>query len=184
VKKLTTKAYLLLLLHAHLHEKEGLRAISDGLLDEDFQSQLGLDSISASQLSWKNNEVDASLLSQLYLELVQKIQEHKQHRLPSGMPLKIIDSSTIPLNLTNYKWATFRKTKSGVKLHLRLVFMDQHQVYPDKGVITNAREHDRNQLEVLPWSFVEQFKHERKMYSVSSRRWIQKAIHFGSSPID
>jgi IS4 transposase len=65
------------------------------------------------------------------------------------MPLKIIDSSTIPLNLTNYKWATFRKTKSGVKLHLRLVFMDQQQVYPDKVAITTANEHDRNQLEVL-----------------------------------
>jgi IS4 transposase len=149
VKKLTTKAYLLLMLHAQLHEKESLRAISDGLLDEEFQSELGLDSISASQLSRKNNEVDTSLLSQLFLELVHKIQAHKQHRIPKGMPLKIIDSSTIPLNLTHYKWAEFRRTKSGVKLHLRLVFMDKHHVYPDKVAITNAKEHDRNQLEVL-----------------------------------
>ncbi|WP_202081794.1 DUF4372 domain-containing protein, partial [Caldalkalibacillus salinus] len=65
VKKLTTKAYLLLLLHAQLHGKESLGAISDGLLDEDFQSVLGLDSISASQLSRKNNEVDTSLLAKL-----------------------------------------------------------------------------------------------------------------------
>lgn len=149
VKKLTTKIYFLLLLHAHLHEKESLRAIADGLLDEELQSELGIDSISASQLSRKNNEVDTSLLSQVFLELVQKIQDHKQHLIPKGMPLKIIDSSTIPLNLTNYKWASFRKTKSGVKLHLRLVFMDQQQSYPDKVVITNARDHDRNQLEVL-----------------------------------
>lgn len=149
VKKLTTKAYLLLLLHAQLHEKESLRDISDGLLDEDFQGELGLESISASQLSRKNNEVDTSLLSQLFLDLVQKIQGHKQHRISKGMPLKIIDSSTIPLNLTNYKWARFRKTKSGVKLHLRLVFIDKQQVYPDKVTITSANEHDRNQLEVL-----------------------------------
>src|SRR5690625_916249 len=72
VKKMTTKAYLLLMLHAQLHEKESLRAISDGLLDEDFQDELGLQSISASQLSRKNNEVDTSLLSQLFLDLVQK----------------------------------------------------------------------------------------------------------------
>ena len=65
------------------------------------------------------------------------------------MPLKIIDSSTLPLNLTNYKWATFRKTKAGIKLHLRLVFMDKDNVYPEKAVITPAKEHDRNQLEVL-----------------------------------
>lgn len=65
------------------------------------------------------------------------------------MPLKVIDSSTLPLNLTNYKWAEFRQTKAGVKLHLRLVFMDKETVYPEKAVITNAIEHNRNQLEVL-----------------------------------
>lgn len=36
------------------------------------------------------------------------------------MPLKIIDSSTIPLNLTNHSWA-FRKTRAGVKSYLKLV---------------------------------------------------------------
>src|SRR5690625_6001095 len=65
------------------------------------------------------------------------------------MPLKIIDSSTLPLNLENHQWAEFRKTKSGVKLHLRLVFMDKGLSYPDQAVITNAKEHDRGQLEVL-----------------------------------
>src|SRR5690625_4718132 len=64
-------------------------------------------------------------------------------------PLKIIDSSTLPLNLTNHKWAEFRKTKSGVKLHLRLVFMKKGLSYPDQAVITNAIKHDRGQLEVL-----------------------------------
>lgn len=148
-KKLTTRAYLMLLLHAHLHEKESLRAISDGVLDEEFQKILGFDSISASQLSRKNNEVQTSILANVFLDLVQKIRCHHQKRLTSKMPIKIIDSSTIPLGLTHYKWATFRKTKSGVKLHLRLVFMDQENVYPDKAVITPAGVHDRSQLEVL-----------------------------------
>lgn len=65
------------------------------------------------------------------------------------MRLKIIDSSTLPLNLTNHQWAEFRKTKAGVKLHLRLIFMDKGTSYPDKAVLTNAVDHDRNQLEVL-----------------------------------
>src|SRR5699024_9143144 len=34
-------------------------------------------------------------------------------------------------------------------LHLRLVFMDKDTVYPEKAVITTAKEHARNQLEVL-----------------------------------
>ena len=55
--------------------------------------------------------------------------------------LKIIDSSTLPLNLTNHKWAKFRKTKAGVKLHLRLVFMEKGTSYPEKAVMTTAKEH-------------------------------------------
>jgi hypothetical protein len=45
-KKLTTVAYLLAFLHALLHEKKSLRAISDVILDENLQKALGLESIS------------------------------------------------------------------------------------------------------------------------------------------
>jgi len=148
-KKLTTRAYLLLFLHAHLHEKESLRAISDSLLDEEFQKALGLDSISASQLSRKNNAVDPTLLAHVFIHLVQQIRCHQQGSRSTGLSLKIIDSTTVPLCLTHYKWATFRKTKAGVKLHVRLVFMDKNTVYPEKAMVTPARVHDRTQLEVL-----------------------------------
>ncbi len=47
------------------------------------------------------------------------------------------------------QWAMFRQTKSGIKLHLRLVFMENGCSYPDQAVLTNAKEHDRGQLEVL-----------------------------------
>src|SRR5699024_11819251 len=65
------------------------------------------------------------------------------------MSLKVIDSSTLPLNLTNHRVAEFRKTKAGLKIHLRLIFMEKGTSYPDKAVLTNAKEHDRNQLEML-----------------------------------
>ncbi len=45
-----------------------------------------------------------------------------------------------------------RKTafeKSGIKLNLRLVFMENGCSYPDHAVLTNAKEHNRGQLEVL-----------------------------------
>ncbi|HHP3706394.1 TPA: DUF4372 domain-containing protein, partial [Shigella sonnei] len=42
VKKLTTKAYLLLFLHAQLQQREGLRAIADDVLSKKFQRALGL----------------------------------------------------------------------------------------------------------------------------------------------
>ncbi|WP_028977408.1 IS4 family transposase [Sporolactobacillus terrae] len=147
-KKLTTEAYIKLLLFAQLHECQSLEEMSDALLDEDLQKALGFESISASQLSRKNNEINPTILSHLFLDLVMKIRQF-HFGCNKKTPLKIIDSSTLPLNLNHYKWAKFRKTKAGVKLHLRLVFMDKDTVYPEKAVITTADEHDRNQLEVL-----------------------------------
>lgn len=147
-KKFTTESYIKFLLFAQLHEYESLEEISDALLDEDLQKILGFESISTSQLSRKNNNINPLILSHMFLDLVWKIQ-HYHMKSEKRMPLKIIDSSTLPLNLTNYQWAKFRQTKAGVKLHLRLVFMDKNAVYPEKAVITTAKEHDRNQLEVL-----------------------------------
>ncbi|MBG9563988.1 transposase [Brevibacillus agri] len=51
--------------------------------------------------------------------------------------------------MQKYKWATFRKTKAGIKLHLRLVFADQGDVYPEKITITGAKSNDRTQMESL-----------------------------------
>lgn len=67
------------------------------------------------------------------------------------MPLKIIDSSTLSLNLTNHRRAKLRKTKASVKLHLRLVFMEKGSSYPEKVVMTTAKEHDRGYLNYEPF---------------------------------
>jgi len=150
-KKLFMKPFISLLLHAQLHETESLQAISDGLFSEELQKSIKLHSISTSQLGRRLNEIPTSFFQSLFLDLVSQIHEKTQFntRRKLTMPLKIIDSSTLPLNLGNHQWAEFRKTKSGVKLHLRLVFMDKGLSYPDQAVITNAKEHDRGQLEIL-----------------------------------
>ncbi|MGM8365739.1 DUF4372 domain-containing protein, partial [Virgibacillus sp. W0181] len=121
-KKLTTASYIKMMLLAQLHETESLHAMSDALLNGELQQELGFASISASQLSRKNNEMDPSILATIFMDLVAQIKSY-HHSCTQRVPLKIIDSSTLPLNLTHYKWAKFRKTKAGVKLHLRLVFM-------------------------------------------------------------
>ncbi|QAV15015.1 IS4 family transposase [Brevibacillus agri] len=149
VKKLTTKAYLLLFLHAQLQQREGLRAIADDVLSKKFQQELGLSSISPAQLSRKNNRVDPALLEEIFVDLVGQIQRHSGNTYSLRKDMKIIDSTTIGLCLQKYKWATFRKTKAGIKLHLRLVFADQGDVYPEKITITGAKSNDRTQMESL-----------------------------------
>lgn len=149
VKKLTTKAYLLLFLHAHLQQREGLRAIADDVLSKKFQRELGLSSISAAQLSRKNNRVEPTLLEEIFVDLVGQIQRLSGNTYSLRKDIKIIDSTTIGLCLQKYKWATFRKTKAGIKIHLRLVFADQDDVYPEKITITDAKSNDRTQMESL-----------------------------------
>ncbi|BAQ09620.1 transposase IS641 [Bacillus sp. OxB-1] len=147
-KKLTTQAYTLLMLYAQLMESDSLHALEAALTNRDFQRAIGVDSISVSQLSRKNNRLDPTVLSNLFMQLVSQIAVQKLSP-KKGLLLKIIDSTTIPLNVNHFKWAEFRETKAGVKLHIRLVFDENGTHYPDKEVITNAKEHDRNQLEVL-----------------------------------
>lgn len=147
-KKLTTEKFIRTMLYALLHKFDGLRSISDAFCSEDLQKKVGLESISAAQLSRKNRELDPEILATIFADLVAQIRGfHRQKGHCES--LKLIDSSTITLNAKDFKWATFTKTKSGVKLHLRLVFMENGQVYPDKMTMTPAKDHDRGQLEVL-----------------------------------
>src|SRR5699024_1279274 len=130
-KKVFMKPFISLLIQAQLHETESLLAITDGLFSEELQQSLGLHSISTSHLGRRLSEIPTSFFQSLFLDLVSQINEntHFNTRRKVTMQLKIIDSTTLPLNLENHQWAVFRKTKSGVKLHLRLVFMDKGLSY-------------------------------------------------------
>ncbi|MGN7854822.1 IS4 family transposase [Exiguobacterium sp. 22311] len=150
-KKLHIASFLKLFVFAQLNETESLRAVSETLFSDDLQKATDLESISFSQLGRRLNQIPTEVFQELFLDLVAQIHEksHYEQRRKTTTPLNIIDSSTLPLNLNNHKWAEFRKTKSGIKLHLRLVFLEKGCSYPDKAVLTNAKEHDRGQLEVL-----------------------------------
>ncbi|MDQ8737985.1 IS4 family transposase [Paenibacillus sp. LHD-38] len=148
VKKLTTLAYFKLILHAKLQGRDGLRDIADDVLCEELQKELGLKSISVAQICRKHNQVDPALLEQVFVSLVERI--HSQSRLSAiRRDFKIIDSTTILLCLQKFKWAKFRKTKAGIKVHTRIAFVNEQDVYPDKVTITPAKDNDRTQMDAL-----------------------------------
>jgi hypothetical protein len=139
---------LKLFLHAQIQQRDGLREIAADVFCKDFQKELGMQSISASQLIRKHNQVDSSLLEQVFMALVLQI---RQSTTPTFLrkDFKIIDSTTIGLCLQKYKWAEFRKTKAGLKLHFRLTYVDDATVVPEKVTMTPAKKNDRSQLEAL-----------------------------------
>src|SRR5699024_3830364 len=86
----------------------------------------------------------------LFHHLVFKIQSQmKQTPIVRDIGrLHVIDSSTMSMSITQYPWATFRKTKAGVRIHLRFVVTKDLTV-PDRAVLTPATYADRAQMDEL-----------------------------------
>ena len=148
-KKLKTVQLFELLVHAELNQYRSLQEISLSLNKDDFGQSIHLDSISASQISRRLRELPLDVAQMIFNSMTSKISleiglKRLQHSLGR---LYLIDSTTISLCFSQYLWADFRKTKSGVKMHLRLKFNGEST--PDKAIITPARPADKSQMDAL-----------------------------------
>ncbi|NOU88205.1 hypothetical protein GC102_20885 [Paenibacillus sp. LMG 31460] len=62
--------------------------------------------------------------------------------------IHLSDSSTISLCLMKYRWAEFRKTKAGIKIHQRIIYCGDG-IYPDEAILTPAKPADKTQMDAL-----------------------------------
>jgi len=150
-KKFHTAQFAKLFVFAQVKQIESLTDISMTLsANEALQKELDLESISASQLSRKLRDVPPSFMEFIFRQCVQQISRQAGMKRANERlgQIHLVDSSTISMCLSQYRWAEFRRTKAGVKLHLRLIFLD-HQVVPDKVILTHARPADRTQMDEL-----------------------------------
>jgi len=150
VKKLTTIQLLQVLICAQLKQEQGLRKISNSFNDDRFSKKIGVDSFSAAQLSRRLRDLPTNIVQLLFTEImseaVKLLGVNKVNRKLGA--IRIIDSSTISLCLTRYPWAVFRKTKSGIKLHLSLRFISAVTI-PEDVIITPAKQNDKKQMDNL-----------------------------------
>ncbi|KRG11625.1 transposase, partial [Virgibacillus soli] len=124
IKKFTAYHFLQLFIIAQLNESESLRALSKQMKDtNEIQTFMNIESISASQLSRKQSALSPELFEKLFHYLVLEVQARMKNKAMIGDvgKLLVIDSSTISMSLSQYPWATFRKTKAGVRIHLKVV---------------------------------------------------------------
>jgi hypothetical protein len=150
VKKLTALKFIILMVFAQLEQLTCLREISNSLNNNKFSKMIKLDSISFSQISRKLRSMMLETVEFLFRDLVRQVgiqTGFKPIRQELGR-LYLIDSSTISLCLTRYRWANFRKTKGGIKVHLRLRLFKQG-VLPDAAIITPAKVADKTQMDEL-----------------------------------
>jgi IS4 transposase len=150
VKKLKTTQLIELIALAQLEQQRGLRDIGNSLNNKELSKAINLESISASQISRRLKNLSSQAIQALFKAVsldAGKKMGFNAVRKALGR-INLIDSSTISLCLTRYLWAEFRKTKSGVKLHLRLKFFE-NGVIPNDAVITPAKPSDKTQMEAL-----------------------------------
>ncbi|GCF93734.1 transposase [Enterococcus florum] len=146
-KKLDFTTTIKILLHAVYEELPSYREIDRAFMDRRLCEEIGIDSLCYSSLSRKTAEISQDVLIEIFTQLARKVSEQRPSSKTTS--LQLVDSTTIPLNRTRFPWATFRKTKAGIKLHLNLCYLDKDNQYPESFTITNAEEHDRNHFECL-----------------------------------
>jgi hypothetical protein len=150
MKKMTTRQFIELMTTAQMNKEPALRDISNSLNSEDLKQEINLESISASQISRRLRNLSTEILKMLFKSLVTHFGcKNGFANIQKGLgSIYMIDSTTITLCLTKYRWAEFRSTKAGVKAHLRLKFGVDGNI-PDKVVVTPAKPSDRSQMDEL-----------------------------------
>lgn len=149
-KKLKTVQLIILMAYAQLEQQQGLRDISNSLNDVELSNALDLDSISASQISRRLQNLSPIALRMLFRRAVWEISKDIGNDAITRElgRLNLIDSTIISLCLTQNRWAAFQQTKAGIKVHLGLRFWE-NGVLPENALITPARLADKTQMDAL-----------------------------------
>ena len=151
VKKLDCLTFTNLFIYAQLKGLRSLRRISEQVKrKKTVQRQMGIQSISKSQLSRKLGDIPSEIFESIMRHLVQKLHQIYGPKKADQLLGKIhlIDSSTLSMCLSQHVWADFRNTKAGVKMHTSIVFCDGES-YLNKLIVTPARPADETQLDAL-----------------------------------
>lgn len=148
-QKLKTNQLTLLISHAQLQEYRALRKISTSVQGDSLGQAIGLESISHSQISRRLKSLPTKVPGMLFKGTLHRIAQKQGYgKIQQQLGrLYMIDASTISLCLSRFPWAVFRKSKAGVKLHLRLSF--DGIAVPHEAIVTPAKTADRKKLDEL-----------------------------------
>ena len=138
------------LLFGQLCGYDSLRSIVHGLANHAKKLyHLGISIIKRSTLAYANSKRSYKVFQSVFNHLLDKtIRLSPNHKFRFKNPLYSIDATTIDLCLSLYDWAKFRKTKGGIKLHVKL---DHSGYMPCFAVITEAKKHEKNIAKKIPF---------------------------------
>lgn len=107
----------------------------------------GLQKISRSTVSDANRSRPCEFFEDLFREMCKFCAQHAPgHQFPFKNKVFSVDSTTITLAATVFKWAAYRNSKNGIKIHTVLDY-DGH--IPAFATISEGKTHDSKFLEAL-----------------------------------
>lgn len=138
---------LVALLFGQLSGRQSLRDLEDGFNSKaGHHYHLGTRAIRRSSLSDANHKRPVAIFQETFFYLLDKVRSRLPGKSTADM-VRLIDSTTIDLNLNQFEWAKFRSTKAGIKLH---TVYDPNAEVPVYFEMTHAKVNDRKALSILP----------------------------------
>ena len=122
----------------------GRKSLRDIVMNVGAQSSkiyhLGIKLCSRATLARVNEKQPASLYEAVFFKLLERCHQFAPgHRFKFKNKLYLLDATTIDLCLSLFPWATFRKTKGAVKLHVGL---DADGYLPTFISLTDGKSHE------------------------------------------
>lgn len=146
-RTLTCWDQLVALLFCQLAGRQSLRDLVEGFNSKKAQHyHLGTDVIRKSSLADANRNRPVKIFQETFFYLLEKTRA-KLAKTEINEMVRLIDSTTIDLNLNQFEWAKFRSSKAGIKLH---TVYDPKAEIPVYFEMTNAKMNDRKGLSMLP----------------------------------
>ena len=152
VKHLTCWNQLLALMFGQLSNRESLRDLIVGLeahQSKCFHLGLGRKPIAKTTLATANQNRNYRIFEEFAFYMMEQARRNRAADIfKLGGKVYAFDSTTIPLCLSVFWWAKFRKKKGGVKVH---VLYDLEAQVPAFYHITTASVHDSKAMPEIPY---------------------------------
>jgi hypothetical protein len=137
-KKLTDFSVVKIFIMASLCKWDSLRIIDTGIRSKkEFQKEIGVKSISHSQISRRLIDLNTADLADLLSRLAQHYWTLKGNAkgLNANVgPLRIIDGTYVKLPKNALNWTAISKDSCGIKLHVRIVAASANSIFPEKMI--------------------------------------------------
>ncbi len=143
---------LMILLFAQLRDLDSLRSINTAIRScADRWAAIGVETAARSTLADANTKRNYHIFEELFYRLLKKCQSLAPHHgFRINLPVFTQDSTLIPVCLSAFPWARYRKRKGAIKLHMLL---DHEGSLPSFIRMTNGKCHDVNAVKDPQFDF-------------------------------